>query len=84
MGVADHDSMLAHLGAACRAARLRARRKQIHIAVALDVSEGTVRHFELGHRWPQNPDRTIRAYADEVGVTPHELWEDALRRWRDE
>lgn len=77
------DLMLVHLGAAARAARKAHGRKQIHIAVRLDVSEQTVQNFELGHHWPRNPDVTIRGYADELGIDPLEIWREALRRWED-
>lgn len=76
-------SMLVYLGAAAREARKRAGRKQIHVAVRLDVSEHTIQNFEHGRNWPRNPDATIRAYADEADVDPLAIWQEALRQWGD-
>lgn len=75
--------MLAYLGAAAYDARRATGRKQIHIAVRLDVSESTVRNFEKGRHWPRNPDAIVQAYADELGINSFDLWAEALRGWEE-
>lgn len=82
MGDQAH-SMLPHLAAAAKAARRRERCKQIEVAIRLGVHEDSISKFERALVWPQNPDATIRAYADELGINPLELWADALRRWEE-
>lgn len=73
--------MLPHLGAAAKAIRRRHRVRQIDVALRLGVSESTISHFERGLHWPQSPDITIQAYADELDLEPADLWREALRRW---
>jgi DNA-binding XRE family transcriptional regulator len=74
--------MLAYIGSVAREARKQHGRKQIHVAYTLDVSESTIRNFELGRHWPRNPDATVQAYADELDLDPYDLWAEALRRWQ--
>lgn len=78
---ADPDTMLYWLGRTCREARRAQRRKSAHVAASLDVSESTIVRFEGGHGWPRNPDRTVRAYAEDLDLSERELWQTALSAW---
>lgn len=77
------DRLLPFLGAACRDAREHHGRLQVHIAVELEVDQATVRRFEQGKHWPRDPDAMVAAYARDLDMDPRELWEEALRRWRE-
>jgi hypothetical protein len=57
-------------------------RKQVHIAAAMDADQSTIWRFEHDPGWPKNPDLTVAAYAEDLDITPIELWERALALWR--
>jgi hypothetical protein len=61
--------MLYWLALTCRESRLAARRKQVHIGAGADVDQSTV-------------NRVVAAYADDLGIKPVELWQQAIDRWR--
>lgn len=69
------------LGIACRDLRKQHGRRQVHIAVELDVTESAISNFELGNRWPRDPDATVAAYATDLGTTPRDIWTAAIERW---
>lgn len=84
--VPDADSMLYWLAEAAREARKAAGRKQVHIAASTrtGVDQSTITRFEKRHGgWPRNPDATIQAYADDLDVSPRDLWRKALELWDD-
>lgn len=74
--------MLPWIGGAARAAREAGGRKQVHIAATLGVDQSTIGRFEGGRAWPRDPDKVIAAYADDLDITPLEIWDAALRMWR--
>lgn len=76
------DTMLHWLAAAARDAREAQGRKQVHVAASLGLNQETIGRFERARTWPRDPDAIIAAYADDLGIEPIDLWEDALRRWR--
>jgi hypothetical protein len=81
--VADEDTMLFWLSKAASAARDEARRKQVHVAAGADVDQSTIWRFERAGAWPRNPDRVVAAYAEDLDITAFDLWEEALRLWRE-
>jgi hypothetical protein len=76
------DSILQHLGAAARDARVAGGRLQVHVAAQLSVDQGTIRKFEQGKHWPRDPDAMVAAYARDLDMDPRDIWDEALRRWR--
>ena len=60
--------------------------KQVRIAAAADKDQSTIYRFEKPEEpqtsWPQETDLYVAAYAEELGIEPIELWEQALRMWR--
>lgn len=80
--------MLHWLGLVAREAREAAGRHQVHIAVRVPgkkpADQATIGRFEAGKAWPRNPSRTIAAYAEDLEIDPFDLWEEAVRRWRQE
>lgn len=83
MGAGPHR-LLPYLGAACKAARERHGRLQVHIAVELEVDQATVRRFERGQHWPRDPDAMVNAYARDLDISPVELWRAAVKLWERE
>jgi hypothetical protein len=81
--VPDENSMLYWLAQAAAQARTYAGRKQVHVAASLDKDQSTITRFEQGERWPRNADEVVGAYADDLDVDPIQLWEEALRLWKD-
>lgn len=84
VAVPDTDSMLYWLAEVARDARKTAGRKQVHIAASTQagVDQSTITRFEKrSGGWPRNPDATIKAYADDLDVSPRELWRAALELW---
>ena len=78
--------LLPFLAYEARDARLAAQLTYAHIAVRvpkrdgrLGVSESTIARFELARHWPENPDATLKAYADATGRTACEMWDAAIR-----
>lgn len=70
--------MLQQLGQAARKARVAAGRTQLDIATAAGVSHAVISRLETGKRWPQDPDRVISGYEAECGLTPNQLWRQAI------
>jgi transcriptional regulator with XRE-family HTH domain len=70
--------MAARLGAAAREARQAAGLRQIDIAVVAGVDETTIGRFERGQRWAWNTDDIVAAYANELRITPDDVWRLAL------
>lgn len=79
----DANSMLYWLARTCADHRKRKDRLQVHIAAELNVTQSTIDRFEDGIAWPRNADQTVAAYAGDLNIAQIELWEEALRRWRD-
>lgn len=77
------DTMLHWLARAASEARRAADRKQVHIAASADMDQSSMFRFEQAKGWPRDPDKVIAAYADDLDVDPFQLWEQALRMWRD-
>jgi hypothetical protein len=78
-GMADH--MIRWLAQAAQEARLEAGRLEVHVAAALNRDQSTINRFEQGKAWPRNPDETIQAYADDLGVDPRQIWTRAIELW---
>lgn len=78
------DTMRYWLGVVCREQREKRDRLQVHVAASLDRNQSTVARFERGDGWPQDPDITVAAYADDLDMDPVELWTLALERWQAE
>ena len=81
--VADTDSMLFWLARAASAAREAAGRKQVHVAASADLDQSSIARFEKGISWPRQPDTIVGAYAEDLDVSPIQLWEQALQLWRE-
>lgn len=76
------DRLLKHLCKVAREARLRAGVTQARIAAELNLNQETIARFERGQAWPRSPF-FVMSYADCVGVPEIDLWEEAIRRWRE-
>lgn len=79
--VADQDSMVYWLSRACKAARLAAGRKQVHVAASADTDQSTIARFERSGTWPRDPDLIVSAYAEDLEIGAIDLWQEALRLW---
>lgn len=53
----------------------------MHIAATISVNQSTIGKFETGNRWPQDPDRIIGAYAEDLDIDAREIWQRALDAW---
>lgn len=82
--VPDEENMLFWLARAARQARATAGRLQVHVAASASVNQSTIDRFEKGLAWPRNPDRVLKAYAEDLDVDSIDLWDAALRMWRDD
>jgi hypothetical protein len=80
--VANPDEMLYWLAKACKEARLAAGRKLVHIGASADKDQTSIWRFEKGLGWPRETDLFIAAYADDLDVTPMQLWLMALEMWQ--
>lgn len=80
--VHDTDSMLYWLAAATRRARVASGRLQVHVAASASVNQSTIDRFESHIAWPRDADKVISAYADDLDVTPIELWTAAVELWQ--
>lgn len=87
----DHNAMLPYLARAARDARMAKARKQVHVAASLDRDQSTVARFEKAAGgngvkigWPTNPDAMVAAYADDLDISPLEIWRTALDLWASE
>jgi hypothetical protein len=81
--VANEDSMLFWIAAACKLAREHGDRIQSQVAASAVVDQSTINRFENHIAWPKNggADRLVKAYADDLEVDPFELWREAMRLW---
>lgn len=77
------STMIRFLAQAAEEAREDAGRKRYHVAAEISVDPSTVYRFEKG-QWPQQPDLMVSAYASDLQIEPIELWERALRLWRED
>lgn len=84
LAVAGPVPMLPYIAAACRDARERQGRLQVHIAAELGRGEAAVQRFEAGKHWPRDPDAMVAAYARDLDIQPIDIWQEALRRWQAE
>lgn len=75
--------MLFWLTRAARDARIAAGRLQVHVAASANVNQSTIDRFEKGGAWPRDTDRFVNAYADDLDIEPVQLWDEALRLWRE-
>jgi hypothetical protein len=64
-------------------ARERADRKMVHVAASADRDQSTIYRFETQGGWPTDTDLYVAAYADDLGLSPLDLWGEALQRWRE-
>jgi hypothetical protein len=71
------------LAAAARELREQADRKQVHVAAGADVDQSTVWRFEHSGTFPRNVDSLIAAYAEDLSMSPIEIWAKALEMWRE-
>lgn len=76
--------MSVRLGAAAREARLEAGLSLLDIATTAGVSQTTIYFFEQRGGWRRETDRIVEAYARELGITEHTLWQAAIDRDDDE
>jgi hypothetical protein len=84
-GMPGPNTMLYWLANTARQLREDKDRKQVHIAAALSTDQSSIYRFEQGKTWTRDPDRLVAAYADDLDIEdPREIWELALRRWREE
>lgn len=82
--VANDDTMLYWLAKAAKGLREAAGRKQVHVAAGADVDQSSVWRFEEKGRWPRDPDKIIRAYADDLDIEPIQIWGEAIRLWNEQ
>lgn len=61
---------------------MAADRKQVHIGAEADRDQSSIYRFEQGEAWPRDTDLIVAAYAQDLGIDPTELWEAALKMWR--
>lgn len=75
--------MLPFIAEAARRMRVEHARLHSHIAASFSKDQSTVSRFEKGTGWSRDTDGLVAAYADDLGVAPREIWERALRLWRE-
>lgn len=90
--VPARDSMAYWIGKACEKARRKAGISEGRMAVEVkrpkrgkdEVNVVTILRFEKGREgWPRLFPELFRTYVEQTGENPFELWEEALRLWRD-
>lgn len=59
-------------------------RMMVHVAAELSTAESKISRFERHISFPRNLDETIAAYARDLEVRPIEIWERALKLWRED
>lgn len=79
------------LAAECKAARIRAGKDFLDVAVSFPNPRPlpvTIERFEKAiiddkdaTYWPKVPERTVDAYAKATGVDPVKIWRGAINRW---
>lgn len=75
--------MLYWLAQAAKQARETAERKQVHVAAEADKDQSSVYRFEQGEAWPRDTDLMVTAYAQDLDIDVIDLWEAALKMWRE-
>lgn len=85
VAVRDQNSMLYWLAEACTRARKAAGRRQVHVAASISKGrdQSTIARFEKHTAWPRDADEIVNAYAEDLDVTPADLWGAALDLWRE-
>jgi hypothetical protein len=73
--------LLYWLAYAARTARLQVGATAGIVALRADVHQATIYRFEQGARWPSDPERLIRGYAQVAGVDQRGLWRRAFACW---
>lgn len=73
--------MIYWLGEACKEAREQSDLLQVHIAASISRNQSTVTRFEGHEGQPRDIDEMVAAYANDLGLTPQELWARALKLW---
>lgn len=77
------DTMLHWLAEAARQAREAAGRKQVHVGATINRDQSAVYRFEQANAWPSDPDLMITGYAEDLDISPLDLWQKALDMWRE-
>lgn len=75
--------MIYWLAQAAKELREAADRKHVHIAASMSKDQSTVYRFEAAAGWPRDTDVFIAAYADDLDITPLQIWERALKLWKE-
>lgn len=77
-------SLLPHLAAVCKQARVAADVGAAKVAGEADFGASTSisRTFEGAVAWPRDPDAVVAAYAETTGVPLFDLWQEAIDRAR--
>lgn len=79
------SEMLGWLAKAMTAARMRAGKDLIDIAVIVRRDQGTIKRWERAEHLPRNLDSALAAYARATGLSgPRAIWELALQLWRED
>lgn len=76
------DPLLKHLSRVAREARERAGISQARVAADMGPNQETIARFERGQARPRTP-YFVMGYAKCVRVPEIDLWEEAIRRWRE-
>lgn len=77
------DTMLYWLARAAKDAREAAGRKQVHVGAEVNRDQSAIYRFEQANAWPRNPDLILAGYAQDLDISPLDLWQRALDMWRD-
>jgi hypothetical protein len=75
-------TMMYWLATAAKRLRETAGRKQVHVAATMNKDQSTVYRFEQRRTVPQELDLFVAAYADDLNISPIEIWDQALELWR--
>lgn len=68
---------------AAKQARVAADRKMVHVAAQASMDQSSIYRFENHHVFPDRIDLTIAAYAADLDIEPWDIWEQALKMWRE-
>ncbi len=79
--VPGNDSMLVYLAQAAREAREAGDRMLVHVGASANMDQSAISRFEQASAWPRDPDKIIAAYADDLDITPLDIWKAALVLW---
>lgn len=75
--------MLYWLAQAAKQAREAAGRKQVHVAASANKDQSSIYRFEAAQGWSRDTDLILAAYADDLDIDPLDIWETAIRLWRE-